>query len=190
MFAIIREVGDSGVVIVDEAYQPFAGDSFMSRLPDFDNLIVMRTVSKLGLAGIRLGYMSASNSLLTEFDKVRPPYNVNVLTEITAAFMLEHTDVLDAQASAIRAERESLLSSLSHLAGVEVFPSAANFILFRITKSGLTGAEIFDRLLAQKVLVKNVGKMHSLLDNCLRVTVSTPAENASFLAALKSSLNS
>ena len=190
MLAIIREVGDSGVVIVDEAYQPFAGDSFMSRLPDFDNLIVMRTVSKLGLAGIRLGYMSASNSLLTEFDKVRPPYNVNVLTEITAAFMLEHTDVLDAQASAIRAERESLLSSLSHLAGVEVFPSAANFILFRITKSGLTGAEIFDRLLAQKVLVKNVGKMHSLLDNCLRVTVSTPAENASFLAALKSSLNS
>ena len=190
MLAIIREVGDSGVVIVDEAYQPFAGDSFMSRLPDFDNLIVMRTVSKLGLAGIRLGYMSASNSLLTEFDKVRPPYNVNVLTEMTAAFMLEHTDVLDAQASAIRAERESLLSSLSHLAGVEVFPSAANFILFRITKSGLTGAEIFDRLLAQKVLVKNVGKMHSLLDNCLRVTVSTPAENASFLAALKSSLNS
>lgn len=190
MLAIIREVGDSGVVIVDEAYQPFAGDSFMSRLPDFDNLIVMRTVSKLGLAGIRLGYMSASNSLLTEFDKVRPPYNVNVLTEITAAFMLEHTDVLDAQASAIRAERESLLSSLSDLAGVEVFPSAANFILFRITKSGLTGAEIFDRLLAQKVLVKNVGKMHSLLDNCLRVTVSTPAENASFLAALKSSLNS
>ncbi len=190
MLAIIREVGDSGVVIVDEAYQPFAGDSFMSRLPDFDNLIVMRTVSKLGLAGIRLGYMSASNSLLTEFDKVRPPYNVNVLTEMTAAFMLEHTDVLDAQASAIRAERESLLSSLSDLAGVDVFPSAANFILFRITKSGLTGAEIFDRLLAQKVLVKNVGKMHSLLDNCLRVTVSTPAENASFLAALKSSLNS
>ena len=151
MLAIIREVGDSGVVIVDEAYQPFAGDSFMSRLPDFDNLIVMRTVSKLGLAGIRLGYMSASNSLLTEFDKVRPPYNVNVLTEMTAAFMLEHTDVLDAQASAIRAERESLLSSLSDLAGVDVFPSAANFILFRITKSGLTGAEIFDRLLAQKV---------------------------------------
>jgi len=190
MLEIIREVGDSGLVIVDEAYQPFAGDSFMSKLSEFENLIVMRTVSKLGLAGIRLGYMSASQALLNEFDKVRPPYNVNVLTEVTAGFMLEHTEVLDAQASAIRAEREVMLSSLSDMAGVDVFPSAANFILFRVTKNGLTGTQIFERLLAQKVLVKNVGKMHSLLENCLRVTVSTPAENAVFLAALKSSLNS
>ena len=190
MRAIIDEVGDSGVVIVDEAYQPFADDSFMPRLPQFANLIVMRTVSKLGLAGIRLGYMSAAAPLLQEFDKVRPPYNVNVLTEATAGFMLEHNDVLDAQATAICAERDRLSARMAALPGVTVFPSAANFILMRISRAGLTGTQVFERLLAQKVLVKNVGRMHALLENCLRVTVSTPAENEQFLTALESSLNS
>jgi histidinol-phosphate aminotransferase len=182
-------VGDSGVVVVDEAYQPFAGDSFMPRLAEFDNLIVMRTVSKLGLAGIRLGYMSAAAPLLKEFDKVRPPYNINVLTEATAAFMLEHSDVLDAQAAAICVERERLSAAMAALPGVAVFPSAANFILLRISRPELTGAQVFERLLERRVLVKNVGRMHALLENCLRVTVSTPSENAQFLAALESSLN-
>lgn len=190
MLAILREVGDSGVVVVDEAYQPFADDSFMPRLPEFANLIVMRTVSKLGLAGIRLGYLSAAAPLLQEFDKVRPPYNVNVLTEATAGFMLEHSDVLDAQATAICAERERMAVGMSALPGVTVFPSAANFILLRISRPGLTGTQVFERLLERKVLVKNVGRMHPLLENCLRVTVSTPSENAQFLAALESSLNS
>jgi histidinol-phosphate aminotransferase len=189
MLAIISEVGDSGVVVVDEAYQPFAGTSFMSRLPDHPNVIVMRTVSKLGLAGIRLGYMSAAAELLAEFDKVRPPYNVNVLTEATAEFVLEHADVLDLQAADICAERAKLAAALAAMPGVEVFPSAANFVLLRIVEPGLTGTAVFERLLQRKVLVKNVGKMHALLDNCLRVTVSTPAENALFLDALKSSLN-
>lgn len=189
MLAVLREVGDSGVVIVDEAYQPFAGTSFMPRLPLHDNLIVMRTVSKLGLAGIRLGYMSAAPALLAEFDKVRPPYNINVLTEATAAFVLEHRAVLDQQAEAICAERAALETALAAMPGVHVFPSAANFILLRIERAGVTGTQVFDRLLSQKVLVKNVGKMHPLLENCLRVTVSTPAENALFLAALQSSLN-
>jgi histidinol-phosphate aminotransferase len=190
ILAVLGEVGDSGVVIVDEAYQPFAGTTFMPRLSEHDNLIVMRTISKQGLAGIRLGYMSAASALLAEFDKVRPPYNINVLTEATATFVLEHRDVLDQQASAICSERASLLAALSAISGVHVFPSAANFILLRIERPGLSGTQVFDRLLAQRVLVKNVGKMHTLLQNCLRVTVSTPAENALFLAALQSSLNS
>ena len=189
MLAIIREVGESGVVVVDEAYQPFAGTTFMSRLPQHPNVVVMRTVSKLGLAGIRLGYMSASAELLAEFDKVRPPYNVNVLTEATAEFMLEHADVLDAQAASLCSERAKLQAALAVLPGVEPFPSAANFILLRITQAGLTSAQVFERLLQRKVLVKNVGKMHALLENCLRVTVSTPDENAAFLEALQSSLN-
>ncbi len=190
ILAIIREVGDTGIVVVDEAYQPFAGTSFMPRLSQHPNVVVMRTVSKLGLAGIRLGYMSASSELLAEFDKVRPPYNVNVLTETTAEFVLENAAVLDAQARAIRAEREKLSAALAALPGVRVYPSAANFLLLRIVQPGLTGAQVFDRLLQRKVLVKNVGKMHTLLENCLRVTVSTPEENAAFLAALQSSLNS
>ena len=189
MLAIIREVGDSGVVVVDEAYQPFADASFMSRLPQHPNVIVMRTVSKLGLAGIRLGYMSGSAELLGEFDKVRPPYNVNVLTETTAEFVLEHAAVLDAQAAAICAERARLSAELAAMPGVQVYPSAANFVLLRIARPDLSGTQVFDRLLQRKVLVKNVGKMHSLLENCLRVTVSTPEENAIFLDALRSSLN-
>lgn len=185
---ILQETADTGVVIVDEAYQPFAGHSFMSRLSEFPNLVVMRTVSKLGLAGIRLGYMAAAADLLAEFDKVRPPYNINVLTQTTAEFVLEHSEVLDEQAALIRAERSRLSVALAALPGVEVMPSSANFLLIRINIAGLSGAAVFERLLAQKVLVKNVGKMHELLANCLRITVSTPAENALFETALQSSL--
>nr|WP_314860532.1 histidinol-phosphate transaminase [uncultured Undibacterium sp.] len=183
---IIRAVGDTGLVIVDEAYQPFAQTSFMSRLPEFSNLIVMRTVSKLGLAGIRLGYMSASAALLEEFDKVRPPYNINVLTEAAIVCLLEHAEIFEAQAAHLRAQRSELSSQLAALPGVEVFPSSANFLLVRVTnnaKSETYGNEVFTKLLEQKILVKNVGKMHGLLQNCLRITVSTPEENALFLKA-------
>lgn len=189
MVKIIRAVGDTGVVISDEAYQPFAQASFMPRLPEFGNLIVMRTVSKLGLAGIRLGYMSAGKDLLAEFDKVRPPYNVNVLTQAAAEFMLDHLDVLDAQAAALCAERSSLSTALAALPGVEVFPSQANFLLVRVTGTGKNVDEVFANLLQRKILIKNVGKMHALLENCLRVTVGTPDENVMFLDAFKASLS-
>ena len=185
---ILRAVGDRGIVIVDEAYQPFAQASFMPRLPEFENLVVMRTVSKLGLAGIRLGYMSASAALLAEFEKVRPPYNINVLTQATAEFVLEHSEVLDAQAASLRQERSRLGAALAAISGVEVFPSAANFLLLRIKRPGLDAGQVHARLLEQKVLVKNVGKMHALLHNCLRVTVSTPEENTLFLDALQAAL--
>jgi len=188
MLAIIRAVGNKGIVVVDEAYQPFASDSFMSRLPEFANLVVMRTVSKLGLAGIRLGYMSASAELLIEIDKVRPPYNINVLTQVAAEFMLDHIDVLDGQAAAIREERSRLSAALNTLPGVEVFPSSANFLLFRINNPALDAANVLNGLLTRGVLIKNVSKMHPLLKNCMRVTVSTPEENRSFLEALSASL--
>ncbi len=183
--AILRAVGDSGIVVVDEAYEPFAQASFMHRLPEFANLVVMRTLSKLGLAGIRLGYMSAAPQLLEQIDKVRPPYNVNVLTQVAAEFALDHIDVLNAQASAINAERSSMTAALAALPGVHIFPSAANFLLIRVPDSDDACA----KLLTRKVLVKNLGKMHPLLANCLRVTVSTPEENVAFLDALKASLS-
>ncbi len=185
---ILRAVGETGIVVVDEAYQPFAQTSFMRRLPEFDNLVVMRTVSKLGLAGIRLGYMSASAALLNEFEKVRPPYNINVLTQAAAEFVLGHSDVLDAQAALLRAERSRVSAALAGISGVEVFPSAANFVLLRIIRPGLDASQVHARLLEQKVLVKNVGKMHALLHNCLRITVSTPEENTLFLDALQTAL--
>jgi len=187
MEAIVRaadgEVCQS-LVVVDEAYQPFAQQSWMPRLADFGNLLVMRTVSKLGLAGIRLGYVAGAPEWLSQLDKVRPPYNVNVLTEAAALFALEHVSVLDEQAAQLRSERANLVAALAGLPGVTVFPSAANFLLLRVPDS----AQIFDRVLARGVLIKNVGKMHPLLANCLRVTVSTPEENAQFLAAFKASL--
>lgn len=187
---ILEAVGDSGIVVVDEAYQPFAETSFMPRLHAFPNLVVMRTVSKLGLAGIRLGYLAASAALLAEFEKVRPPYNVNVLTQAAAEFMLDHIEVLDAQAAGLRSERAALFAALAALPDVEVFPSAANFLLFRLKTEKNTANNVFTALLDRKVLIKNVGKMHPLLENCLRVTVSTPEENAIFLDALNRSLAS
>ncbi|MFZ6692332.1 histidinol-phosphate transaminase [Undibacterium sp. SXout20W] len=186
MAEILRAVGNTGVVVVDEAYQPFAQTSFMSRLAEFDNLVVMRTVSKLGLAGIRLGYMAGNNALMAEFEKVRPPYNINVLTQAAAEFVLQRVEVLDAQAAELRAQRDKLSTALRATPGVEVFPSSANFLLIRVANA----EQVFAKLLNHKILVKNVGKMHTLLENCLRITVSTQEENALFLAAFAASMPS
>lgn len=184
MAELIDALGDTGIAVVDEAYEPFARTSFMGHLPEFENLVVMRTLSKLGLAGIRLGYMSAAPALLAQFDKVRPPYNINVLTQAAAEFALDHLEVLDAQAAKLNAARTLLAAELAALPGVEVFESAANFLLFRVKNSEDACAKLF----AGKVLVKNLGKMHALLANCIRVTVSTPEENSAFLTALTAAL--
>lgn len=181
---IIEAAAPYGLVVVDEAYQPFAASTLMPALPQHNNLVVMRTVSKLGLAGIRLGYLSAAPALLRELDKVRPPYNVNMLTETAALFVLEHLQVLEAQAAQLREARSVLADELAALEGVEVFPSAANFILIRVPDAD----KVCAALLARRVLVKNAGRMHVLLQNCLRITVSTDEENAIFLTALKDAL--
>ena len=172
-----------GLVVVDEAYHAFAQASFMTRLPEFPNMLVMRTLSKSGLAGIRLGYMAGHPDWIHEFDKVRPPYNVNLLTQEYALFALEHHDVLEAQAAVLRAERERLYNALRALPGVEVLPSAGNFLLFRTAHA----EQVFERLKDRRLLLKYLGVNPSLRD-CLRVTVSSPEENAQFLDALKDSL--
>lgn len=179
--AILHAMTEIGMVVVDEAYEAFAQTSFMARLPEFAHLVVMRTVSKLGLAGIRLGYMSGHPALMHEIEKVRPPYNINVLTEASADFMLDHAEVLLQQAAQIRQQRSELLVSLQAMQGVEVFPSAANFLLIRVSDAD----GVFTKLREQHILVKNVGKMHALLHNCLRITVSTAEENQLLLQALK-----
>jgi histidinol-phosphate aminotransferase len=144
----------------------------------------MRTLSKLGLAGIRLGYLAAHPALLQEFDKVRPPYNINVLTQVAAEFALDHLAVLDEQAARLNAARGELAAAMAALPGVTVYPSSANFITVRVPSADRTCAKLFDA----KVLIKNLSKMHPLLANCIRVTVSTPDENTVFLNALKASL--
>jgi histidinol-phosphate aminotransferase len=184
MVAIIEALGDTGIAVVDEAYQPFARTSFMDRLPQYPNLMVMRTLSKLGLAGIRLGYLAAAPALLAQFDKVRPPYNINVLTQVAAEFALDHIAVLNEQAARLNEARGALALALAALPGVTVFPSSANFITLRVPDAERTCAKLFD----ERVLIKNLSKMHELLANCIRVTVSTPEENSVFLNALKASL--
>jgi histidinol-phosphate aminotransferase len=177
----IIAAADKSLVVIDEAYQPFAQQSWLPRADAFDNVVVMRTVSKLGLAGIRLGYLVGRAAWLTEFDKVRPPYNVNVLTQATADFLLDHLGVLDAQAAQLREERTKLAQAVGQLPGAEVFPSAGNFLLVRVPDASV----MFETLLTARVLIKNVSKMHSLLANCVRLTVGSPDENAQLLAALK-----
>jgi histidinol-phosphate aminotransferase len=170
-----------GLVVLDEAYHVFAGKTFMSRLAEFPNLLVLRTVSKLGLAGIRLGYLAGPPAWIGELDKVRQVYNVNVLTQAAAIFVLERLEVLEAQAAQIRKDREALKTELEKLKGVTVFPSAANFFLVRVADASAT----FDALLRQGVLVRN---LHPGVKDCLRVTVGTPDENRILLTALREAL--
>lgn len=173
-----------GFVVVDEAYHAFAGKSFMDRLARYSNLMVMRTVSKLGLAGIRLGYAAARPEWIREFDKLRPPYNVNVLTQAVAGRALERLDVLNAQAAQIRTDRADLVTALRALPQLALYPSEANFILARVPNAD----DLYRRLEARKVLVRNLHGTHPLLENCLRFTVGTPEENQQLLAALRASL--
>lgn len=170
-----------GLVVLDEAYHVFAGKTFMPRLAEFRNLVVLRTVSKLGLAGIRLGYLAGRPEWIAEFDKVRQAYNVNALTQAAALFVLERLDVLEEQAARIRAERDSLGKVLSSIKGVTVFPSQANFFLIRVPDPDTA----FERLKRQGVLVRN---LHPGLKGCLRITVGTPDENRILLQALREAL--
>jgi len=183
--AIVQAQGaQGGLVVIDEAYQPFAGKSYVDRLQRHGHVLLMRTLSKFGLAGVRLGYLMGPAAVIAEVDKVRPPYNISVLNCECALFALEHAQVFEAQAQDIRRERESLLAALARLPGVKVWPSDANMILVRVPDAGKT----FEGMKARGVLVKNVSKMHELLGNCLRLTVGTADENVQMLAALEASL--
>ena len=173
-----------GLVVMDEAYQPFAGRSYIDRIGKHNHVLLMRTLSKFGLAGVRLGYLMGPAALIAEVDKVRPPYNISVLNAECALFALEHTAVFEAQAEQIRVEREKLLADLAAVPGVKVWPSDANMVLVRVPDA----AKTFDGMKARGVLVKNVSKMHELLGNCLRLTIGTADENARMLTALQESL--
>jgi len=177
-----------GLVVIDEAYQPFAGSTFMPRLAEFPNLVVMRTVSKIGMAGLRLGYVCGRPAWIEEFNKTRSPFNINVLTEAVAIKLLQNKKLLDAQAAKVLEERERLRPELGRLPGLTVFPSAANFLLVRIAGTKGSGTRAFERLRSQGVLVKDFSGGHPLLDNCLRLTVGTPEENRILLAALREAL--
>ena len=183
-----------GLVVLDEAYAPFAPDSWLPRLAAFPNLAVMRTVSKLGLAGARLGYLVAAPAWADQLEKVRPPYNIGVLNEAAVAFALEHAQVFADQAQVIREEREALAGELRTLLGQgldSVFDSQANFILVRVAgkpTAGMPAADVARRMRESGVLIKDVGRMHPMLLNCLRLTVGAPHENRQMIEALRRAL--
>jgi histidinol-phosphate aminotransferase len=173
-----------GLVVIDEAYGPFAERSFAAHLTRYPHLLLMRTLSKWGLAGVRLGYLVGHQAVIEQVNKVRPPYNISCLNAETALFALEHAPVFEEQARTTVQEREKLSQALGLLPGVQVVPSKANMILVRVPRADFT----FEALKAQGLWIKNVSRMHPLLTNCLRITVGTAAENAGLLAALAISL--
>lgn len=174
-----------GLVVMDEAYQPFAARDSMQRLQRHPHVLLMRTMSKFGLAGVRIGYLMGRKALIAEIDKLRPPFNISVLNCEAALFALEHVDEYERQAELIRSERDRLLGELKGIKGVTPFPSQANMILARVADAKRT----FDGMKAQGVLVKNVSALHPLLHQCMRLTVGTPQENQLMLQALQKSLS-
>ncbi len=193
MAQIIATVGEiGGLVVLDEAYQPFSSKTYLDTIranpAAHAHVLLMRTLSKFGLAGVRMGYMMGPKTLIAEIDKVRPPYNISVLNYECALFALEYKEVFSKQADELIAQRAMLFDALSELSkvvpNVKAFKSDANMMLLRVPEPQKT----FDGMKARGVLVKNVSKMHPLLAGCLRLTVGTAEENATMVTAIKASL--
>jgi histidinol-phosphate aminotransferase len=182
---IVAAVGrQQGLVVFDEAYQPFSSRTWMTRMAAHEHVLVMRTLSKFGLAGVRLGYMAGAAALIDQIDKVRPPYNISVLNAEATLFALDHADEFARQAAVLRDERARLQSALAQMAGVKAFASEANMILVRVPDA----KRAFEGMKQRGVLVKHIAGLHPLLANCLRLTVGTPDENSSMIDALRASL--
>ncbi|GFO72568.1 histidinol-phosphate aminotransferase [Bathymodiolus japonicus methanotrophic gill symbiont] len=175
-----------GLVVIDEAYAPFTDCSFIQHLSKYKNLLVMRTVSKLGLAGLRLGFITGGNFIISQLNKARLPYNINILTQCSVEFALNHPQMFATQTKTLRQERARMFLQLSTLKDIRPCPSAANFILFRTAKDMAT--DIFNALKKQGILIKNLSPKKGLLSDCLRVTIGKPDENGAFIKALKNAL--
>ncbi len=172
-----------GLVVVDEAYQPFSDYSFTQDISKYPNAVLISTVSKMGLAGLRLGMLIGKPEWVDELEKVRLPYNINILTQVIAEYALEHKHLFDKQTQAIIADREELFQQLQQIKGIEPFPSQANFILIKLASADAN--QVFQQLKEQGILIKNLHPSGGLLTNCLRVTVGSQSENSSFISALK-----
>ncbi len=176
----VRRIAENfhGLLVIDEAYVPFADESHVDMIGD--RVIVLRTFSKLGMAGLRVGYALGSADLIASLGKVRLPYNINSLSQASIRFFLDHFEVFEEQIENIRAERQRLLHALSGMPGVTAYPSQTNFLLLRVPDA----CAAFEGLRQRGILVKNCHAPGGVLENCLRVTVGLPQENKRFLTAL------
>lgn len=189
-----------GLVVLDEAYAPFAGGaSWLSQLQAWPNLAVMRTCSKWGLAGARIGYLASAPAWAAQLDKIRPPYNISVLDAETACFAFQHHADFDQQTRALCTERQTLVQRLQAMQGPQglshVYPTAANFVLVRLAGGQGDGAgpsratRVAAAMRAAGVLIKDASRMHLALAECLRLTVGAPEENEAMLQALAAALD-
>ena len=190
MKTVVAAAAQAGsLVVVDEAYQPFSSRTYLDVIRQDTkanaHVLLMRTMSKFGLAGVRIGYLMGAAELIAQIDKVRPPYNISVLNYECALFALDHASVFAAQANDIRSQRDRLQNAFEAMPALQSWTSEANMILLRIAGEGDPAQRLFDGLKQHGILVKNVSKMHPLLANCLRVTVGATPENDALLAALK-----
>ena len=171
----------TGIVVVDEAYGSFAGKTLLPLLKKYDNLVILKTLSKVGLAAIRIGFLIGSPTLIRELDKVRLPYNINTLSQVAAGFYLDHIDMFLGQTRDIIAGREELLRALGKIEGVHTYPSDANFIFF---SCDFDTDNIYSTLAQEGILIKNLNSP-GVLKNFMRVTIGNREENQEFLKALK-----
>ena len=175
----------SGIVVIDEAYCDFSGKSFLPLIEQYENLIVLRTMSKVGFAGIRIGILFGRVELTREINKVRLPYNVNSLSQRVAEVVLDRVGFVTEGIQLISRERSRVYKELRIMKGVKAFPSDANFILFKVDDAD----GVFKGLIEKGVLIRNFNSP-GRLENCLRVTIGTPNENNDFLRALREVLSS
>ena len=171
----------TGLVVIDEAYGAFSNDSFIAQAGQPENLVVMRTLSKIGFAGLRVGYAVGSPVVMNELAKIVPPYNMNQLSLAAAAFALRHAEAFMQNIETLKNERARVANALATLEDVRVFPSEANFVTARLPNAPLA----FNTLHNNKILVKNLHGTHPLLQNCLRLTIGTPEENDQVLRVLE-----
>lgn len=176
---IIEAAAKTSIVVLDEAYQPYASDrGLIPMLRDYEHLVIMRTLSKIGLAGLRVGFLIAREEIIHEVNKVRLPFNLNSFSQAVALEAMKNKIFQRQNTQTIISERGRLFRELSMIEGIQPYPSEANFILFRVAEPD----RVYENLLKKGVLVRN---MKGVVDGCLRVTVGTPEENMIFLQALK-----
>ena len=170
-----------GIVVVDEAYGAFSHDSFLSQAGSVDNLVVLRTLSKIGFAGLRLGYAAGSPVVMQELAKIIPPYNMNQLSLAAAKLALKHADLIDATTTKLKTERERLFDELSQISCLKVFPSEANFLTVRVPDA----EALFEALKQNQILIKKMHGVHPVLAQCVRITIGTPEQNEAVLAVVR-----
>ena len=175
----------NGVVVIDEAYGSFSEESFVGEMGNYENLLIMKTVSKIGLAGIRVGYLIGEDYIIKNINKLRLPFNINTLSQKISEFSVENNNYLENQTNNIMKLRELLISKMECIDEIKVYESKTNFILFKVLSG--TADDIFKSLISEKILIKNMANTPGL-ENCLRVTVGSEKENNLFIQSLKNSI--